>query len=151
MKIRNANKFDFPQILSLLHTFKYEGPSNFGHNFNNEEQVHLLFSHILAGRGVAIVAEKEGQIIGMIIGIIDHILWDPDTRILSELVYYVTKEHRGSTAGYRLLAEYVKQGNKFVDEGRVSLFSIGKLSNSPDLKLEKFGFRKTEEIWVAGV
>ena len=151
MKIRHANKFDFPQILALLHTFKYEGPSSLGNSFNNEKHVELIFAQILAGRGVALIAEKDGLIVGMLLGIIDSLLWDPDTRVLSELVYYVDKQNRKGTAGYRLLAEYVKEGNKLIDEGRITFFSLGLLSNSPELKLEKFGFRKAEEIWVAGV
>lgn len=149
MKIRHANKFDFPQILAMLHTFKYEGPSNFGNAFNNEEYVATLYAHIMAGRGIVLVAEKDDLLIGMIIAMIDNVIWDPDTRIMRELCYWVDKEYRGSSAGYRLLKEYTKVGDKLIEEGRITTYAIAKLANSPDLKFDKFGFKKAEEIWVA--
>lgn len=149
MKIRQANKFDFPEILAMLHTFKYEGPSSFGNSFNNEEYVATLYAHIMAGRGLALVAEKDGSLVGMLIAMIDHVIWDPETRIMRELCYWVDKQHRGSSAGYRLLKEYTRIGDKFIEEGRITTYVIAKLANSPDLKFDKFGFKKAEEIWVA--
>jgi GNAT superfamily N-acetyltransferase len=151
MKIRHANKFDSPKVLELLHKFKKEGPTNFSNSFNNEEHVLMVYAHILAGRGVAIVAEKDSEIVGMFLAIIDGSIWDPDTLVMREIAYYVDKEHRGSTAGYRLINEYVKVGDQMVDEGRILAYSIAKMENSPNLKFEKFGFSKTEEVYVAGL
>jgi len=34
------------------------------------------------------------------------------------------------------------------DENRISAFFISKMTNSPDLKYQKFGFTKLEEFWV---
>jgi RimJ/RimL family protein N-acetyltransferase len=105
----------------------------------------------MAGRGLALVAEKDGKLAGILIGMIDSLIWDPDTRVLREIVYWVDEEYRGSTAGYRLLAQYVKECDEMVDSGRITAYSMVKMVNSPDLKFEKFGFKKTEEVWVAGV
>ena len=95
--------------------------------------------------------DAEDKLAGMLIGMIDSIIWDPDTRILREIVYWVDEEYRGSTAGYRLLAQYVKEAQEMVDEGRITAYSMVKMTNSPDLKFEKFGFKKTEEVYVAGL
>ena len=151
MKIRHANKFDFPEILEMLHRFKLKGPTTISNNFSNNDYVATVYAHIMAGRGLALVAEKDGKLAGMLIGMIDSLIWDPDTRVLREIVYWVDEEYRGSTAGYRLLAQYVKEGDEMVDSGRVTAYSMVKMINSPDLKFEKFGFKKTEEVWVAGV
>ena len=151
MKIRLANKFDFPQILQLLHKFKMAAHTDMSNQFNNENHVATVYAHILAGRGLAIVADKDGVLVGMFIAMIDPIIWDPNTLIMRELAYYVDEEHRGGTAGYRLLAEYVKQADKLVEEGKINAYCMAKMENSPQLKLEKFGFKKTEEVWVAGV
>ena len=151
MKIRHANKFDFPEILGMLHRFKLQGPTKISNSFSNEEYVATVYAHIMAGRGLALVAEKEGKLTGMLIGIVDQLIWDPETRILREIAYWVDEEYRGSTAGYRLLAQYVKEAQLMIDEGRITAYSMVKMTNSPDLKFEKFGFTKTEEVWVAGV
>ena len=151
MKIRHANKFDFPEILEMLHRFKTKGPTTISNNFSNNDYVATVYAHIMAGRGLALVAEKDGKLAGILIGMIDSLIWDPDTRVLREIVYWVDEEYRGSTAGYRLLAQYVKEGDEMVDNGRITAYSMVKMVNSPDLKFEKFGFKKTEEVWVAGV
>lgn len=151
MKIRHANKFDFPEILEMLHRFKTKGPTTISNNFSNNDYVATVYAHIMAGRGLALVAEKDGKLAGILIGMIDSLIWDPDTRVLREIVYWVDEEYRGSTAGYRLLAQYVKEGDEMVDSGRITAYSMVKMVNSPDLKFEKFGFKKTEEVWVAGV
>ena len=151
MKIRNANKFDLPGIIDMLHRYKKQGPTSFTNTFNNEDQVATIYAHIMAGRGLALVAEKDGELAGLLIAMIDPIIWDPDTRIMRELAYWVDEEYRGSTAGYRLIAEYVKQADQMVEDGRISAYVIAKMANSPDLKYDKFGFTKVEEVWVAGV
>ena len=151
MIVRKANKFDFPKVLEMLHRFKKAGPTTLSSAFSNEDQVELIYAHIMAGRGLALVAEKDGTLVGTLIAIIDPIIWDPDTRIMRELAYWVDEEHRGSTAGYRLISQYVKYAEEMVDEGRISAYVIAKMANSPDLKYDKFGFRKVEEVWVAGV
>jgi N-acetylglutamate synthase-like GNAT family acetyltransferase len=151
MKIRHANKFDFPEILEMLHRFKTKGPTTISNNFSNNDYVATVYAHIMAGRGLALVAEKDGKLAGMLIGMIDSLIWDPDTRVLREIVYWVDEEYRGSTAGYRLLTQYVKECDEMVDSGRITAYSMVKMVNSPDLKFEKFGFKKTEEVWVGGI
>ena len=151
MKIRHANKFDFPQVVAMLHRFKLAGPTDLSNEFKNEDYIATLYACILAGRGIILIAEKDDALVGMIIGMVDPIIWDPDTLILRELAYWVDEEYRGSTAGYRLLSQYVKEAQDMVDKGRITAYSMVKTVNSPDLKFEKFGFKKAEEIWVAGV
>jgi len=151
MKIRHANKFDFPAIAAMLRRFKLNCPTDISINFDNETHVATVYAHIMAGRGLALVAERDGKLTGMLIGMIDSLIWDPDTRVLREIAYWVDEEYRGSTAGYRLLAQYVKEGDEMVENGRINAYSMVKMTNSPDLKFEKFGFKKTEEVWVAGV
>lgn len=151
MKIRHANKFDFPQVIAMLHRFKLNCPTDISISFDNETHVATVYTHIMAGRGLALVAEKDGKLVGMLIGMIDSLIWDPDTRILREIAYWVDEEYRGSTAGYRLLSQYVDEAQDMVENGRITAYSMVKMTNSPDLKFEKFGFKKTEEVWVAGV
>jgi N-acetylglutamate synthase-like GNAT family acetyltransferase len=151
MKIRHANKFDFPEIVAMLHRFKLAGPTDLSNEFKNEEYIAKLYASILAGRGLILVAEKDNALAGMIIGMIDPILWDPDTLIMREIAYWVDEQYRGSTAGYRLLAQYVKEADEMVENNRITAYSMVKTVNSPDLKFEKFGFKKAEEIWIAGV
>jgi hypothetical protein len=65
------------------------------------------------------------------------------------MAYWVEPECRGGTAGYRLLTAYKKRGEALKAEGRICNFLISKMTNSPNLQFQKFGFEKLEEFWVA--
>ena len=150
MNIRLANKFDLPYILDMLRNFREQTPIEEMRNCDNEEYVNKVFHHIILGGGVALVAEEQ-QPIGMIIGIKDQSIWDPDIKILRELVYWVEPEARGSSAGYRLIKEYNKQAEEMRENDQIKMYTMTKMVNSPDLDFSRFGYQKTEEVWVAGV
>jgi len=149
MNIRPANKFDLPYIINMLRHFRDNSPVDKIKECNNEVYITTLYTHILAGRGVAIVAEYD-QPFGMIIGYIDHNVWDPDIRVLKELCYWVEPDHRNTTAGYRLLKAYNDKAKELISENRIQLYTMTKMVNSPDFDFSRFGYTKTEEVWVAG-
>ena len=151
MKIRKANKFDFPEVYQMLLRAKQFWPISLRDEEPNEEHIRNLFNQMVYGAGVILVAEKEGQLIGLVMGMIVPMTWFPNHRVLHELTYWVDEEHRGSTAGYRLLAQYVKEGKELIEEGRVTASLLGKMDNSPNLKYDKFGYQKVEEFWAMGV
>ena len=150
MKIRQANKFDLPEIIRMLLEFRNCTPVDKMRDCDNTEYASKIFRHILLGAGVALVAEKQEQIIGMILGVINPNVWDPDTKVLQELAYWVDIEHRNSSAGYRLLAEYNKTAEQLIKDNKIDLYTMTKMQTSPDIDFSRFGYRKSEEIWVAG-
>lgn len=150
MNIRNANKFDLPYILDMLRDFRNATPIDMMRDCDNEEYINKLYHHIILGGGIALIVEDEKPY-GMIIGVKDHNIWDPEIKVLRELVYWVDPAYRGTTAGYRLLKEYNKQAQKLVDDNKIKLFTMTKMVNSPDLDFGRFGYKKTEEVWVAGI
>lgn len=149
MNIRLANKFDLPHIINMLKHFRDHSPVDEIKKCDNEMYISTLYNHILAGRGIAYVAEHD-QPIGMIIGFIDQNIWDPEIKVLKELVYWVEVEYRNTSAGYRLLKAYNDHAKTLVDSDRIQLYTMTKMVNSPDLDFSRFGYKKTEEIWVAG-
>ena len=150
MKVRLANKFDQPEIFRMLRSFRNETPIEEMKNCDNEEYISKLFHHVLLGGGLALVAEDD-KICGMIIGIKDANAWDPNMKVLRELCYWVDKDYRGTTAGYRLLKEYSKHAQELVDEEKIKMYTMTKMTTSPDIDFTRFGYKKTEEVWVAGV
>ena len=150
MKIRQANKFDLPHVIDMLKKFRNATPIDMMKDCDNEEHVNKMYHHVLLGGGIALIAE-DTQPIGMIVGIIDRNIWDPNIKILRELVYWVEPESRGSSAGYKLLLQYNKEAEKLVSENKIDLYTMTKMVNSPDLDFARFGYKKTEEIWVGGL
>ena len=150
MKVRLANKFDLPIVLDMLRNFRNHTPIDMMRECNNEEYINKLFHHVILGGGVALIAEDK-DVAGMIIGVKDQNVWDPEIKVLRELVYWVEPEYRGTTAGYKLLLKYNKLAQELVDEQKINMYTMTKMVNSPDLDFTKFGYKKTEEVWVAGV
>jgi len=150
MKIRLANKFDLPVVLDMLRNFRNHTPIDMMRECNNEEYINKLFHHVILGGGVALIAEDK-DVAGMIIGVKDQNVWDPEVKVLRELVYWVEPQYRGSTAGYKLLLRYNKLAQELVDEQKIKMYTMTKMVNSPDLDFTRFGYKKTEEVWVAGV
>jgi RimJ/RimL family protein N-acetyltransferase len=148
MNIRPANKFDLPHIIKMLRHFRDNSPVDKIKECNNEMYIATLYAHILAGRGIAFVSEYD-QPFGMIVGFIDQNIWDPNIKVLKELVYWVEPDHRNTTAGYRLLKAYNDKAKELIEENRIDLYTMTKMVNSPDLDFSRFGYTKTEEVWVA--
>jgi N-acetylglutamate synthase-like GNAT family acetyltransferase len=150
MNIRLANKFDQPEILEMLRHFREQTPIEDIKNCDNAEYISSLYHALLVGGGIALVAEINDEIIGMVLGIIEQNIWDPNKYLLRELVYWVEPKARGTTAGYRLLKEYNKFAEELKKQNRIHMYTMTKMVNSPDIDFNRFGYRKIEEVWVAG-
>jgi N-acetylglutamate synthase-like GNAT family acetyltransferase len=142
--IRLANKFDKPQIIEMMKSFREESGIQQYKELNNEPYVNELLDSIFAGLGVAYIDDGKG----VILGLIAPNIWCNKHYGLHELMWYVKPEYRHTTTGYRLLKAYINYGNELKKNGRIILFTLSKLSSSPYLKYEKFGFKKIDENWM---
>lgn len=150
MKIRLANKFDSEKICEMLKHFRSQTPISELEHCNDKDYILKLLQQMFVGGGVIYVAEKEDQLVGMIMGIISHSIWDQNLLMLREMAFWVEPEHRGSTAGHRLISAYTKYAKELVSQNRIKVYTMTKMVTSPDLSFDKFGYKKTEEVWVAG-
>jgi N-acetylglutamate synthase-like GNAT family acetyltransferase len=148
MIVRRANPFDIPVLLDMLRRYRKLTPLAFLAEADDAEYVTRLLTELMAGKGVVLVVENDG-VVGMLAASISASIWSPKHFLMTELAYWVEPECRGGTAGYRLLAEYRKIGEQMKEEKRICNFLISKMSNSPNLQYQKFGFDKLEEFWVA--
>lgn len=148
MQIRDASPFDIPVLLDMLRNYRSMTPLPFLAEANDAEYVTKLLTALIAGKGVVLVAEHDG-VVGMLIADISPSVWSPKHFLMMEMAYWVEPDARGGTAGYRLLSEYKKRGDELKKSGRICNYLISKMSNSPNLQYQKFGFDKLEEFWVA--
>ena len=142
--IRKATKYDKTQIIEMLKMFRDEAEVDYVKQLKDETYINILLDTILAGAGVVFIEENKG----FIMALITHTAWDNKTYQMYELAWYVKPEHRNTTIGYRLLKEYVDYGKQLKEQGRIKLFTIAKMVTSPDIKYDRFGFKKMDETWV---
>ena len=145
MKIRHATKYDAKQIIDMLWNYHDSGSIE-GLSVPNENTAVKILTMIIAGAGVALVAEKEQGLVGMLLAFKAPFLWDNSKFTMNEIAYWVEPEHRGGTAGYRLLAEYVNYCDEQVAEGQIISYTMSQL-NGQDLNYSRFGFKPIETTW----
>lgn len=146
-QIRDASPHDIPALLEMLRKYRAHMPHGLLQDADDAEYVTQMLTNLIAGQGLVLVAETR-SVIGLLVAGIMPSLWSPKHTMLTEFAYWVEPEHRGGTAGYRLLNQYLERGIKLKEEGRVRHIFLSKMINSPDLNYERFGFRKLEEFWV---
>ena len=142
--IREATKYDKPQIIEIMKLFRAESKIKQFQNLDNEIYWNKLLDVILAGAGIIYI--EDG--VGLIMAVIIPTIWCDKTLFMQELAWYVKPEKRNTSTGYRLLKKYIEYGNELKAQGRITMFALGKMVTSPDIKYEKFGFTKLDENWI---
>lgn len=142
--IRKATKYDKPEIIEMMKAFREESNIEQYKHLDNLTYWNKLLDTILAGQGVIFIEDGKG----LIMALITHTAWCDRTFQMYELAWYVKPEFRNTTVGYRLLKEYIDYGQQLKEQGRIKLFTIAKMVTSPDIKYDKFGFKKLDETWI---
>lgn len=145
MKIRRATKYDANRIIEMLWHYHDSGTIE-GLDVPDEDTAVRILTMIIAGAGVAFVAEKPEGLVGMLLAFKAPFLWDSSKYTMNEIAYWVEPEHRGSTAGYRLLAEYVKHCDAQKELGHITNYTMSQM-NGQSLDYSRFGLKPIETTW----
>ena len=151
MLVRGAVFDDYEAIKRFMIDFANANPFKGLHNPHyNDVYANRLIDKIRKN-GVALVAEKDGEIIGMLLAMVQGDIWLPIIKTMREVAWWVDPEHRGSSAGAKLLAEYTKVGDQLVDNNIISAYTITTLGMGDHLNLQKRGWSPIETNFVKGV
>ena len=142
--MRQATRYDKTAIIEMMKEFRQEAEIAEYSDVDNEPYWNRLLDTILAGAGVVFIEEGKG----IFMAIITHTVWCDKTFYMQELAWYVRPEYRNTTIGYRLLKKYIDFGKELKANGRIKFFCIAKMKSSPDIKYDKFGFRKLDDNWI---
>lgn len=142
--IRQANKFDKQAIIEMMMEFRAESKIEQYQGVDNLPYWNKLLDAMLSGMGVIFLDEGKG----LLMALITPTIWCDKTFQMQELAWYVRPEYRHTSVGYRLLRAYIDYGNELKKTDRIKMFAIAKMPTSPDVKYEKFGFRKLDENWM---
>ncbi len=146
MAIRQANKFDIPQIFDMLRHYRDAGTIKGLDDLIEEETPLKIMTYILAGGGIALVSETNSKLTGMLLAIKTPYLWDSNKYIMNEIVYWVEPEHRGSTAGYRILNAYITECDSLKENEQIINYTLSQMDGQ-QLNYSRFGFKRVEETW----
>lgn len=147
MKIRFADQWDTEEIIDMLLQYRQHSPIE-AHKLTDDSHARAVLAHIFAGMGFVLVAEDaDKSLAGMLIAMKNPNVWDPKIMMLNELAYWVNPESRSSSAGYKLIKRYQEAAEELKQQNDIQAYTISKMVTSPDLKYDRFGFEKIEEMW----
>ena len=146
--IRFADLKDFDRIMDMMINFANSSPYAAHHDPQyNDRHVRTLLTHIMKN-GVIIVGEADGELQGMLIGMINSDPWLPHVKTMREIAWWVEEPYRMTSLGYKLLKKYVDVGEQLQQTGKIDGFTLTLMEQSPDLDLEKRGWHKVERNYV---
>lgn len=137
MSIRKARPDDLERMLDLgelMHTESRYAAMSF-----NRNKVRALLRTMIQG-GFAMVAEREGRIIGGFVGMVtEH--WFSDDKLASDIALFIEPESRGSMSVVRLIDAFLtwarQQGAAVIDLG----INTGVHTNQTGQLYERLGGR----------
>lgn len=148
MIIREANKFDLPYFIDLIH--RINDKDELGDVVCAElDDKHLnsIFATVLAGAGICYIAESDNRI-GIILGIISPNMWAPHILVMNQILYYVEEEYRHTRAGYLLFKKFDQECERLVEQKRFHQTLISVPKSIIDMDLERFDYELLEKSWV---
>lgn len=116
--IRNATHADIPRMVELGRLM-FKTTAYVKYAFD-DEKVTALCGHLIdSERGIALVIEHEGQIVGGLMASV-YSMWFGDLLEASDFAVFIHPEFRGFSHAVRLIKEYVTQA-KALGASRICL------------------------------
>ena len=144
--IRNATEADVETIVKMARHFIAFAPHAAVAEYDDEDLANA--ARACMQHGLLIVAEQDGEIIGMLLGIISSLWFARRTLWASELAWWVEPAARGGTAGIRLVTAFQdwarEQGAKVVAMSSLHLDHDTRVGNV----LERMGFEQSEHTYI---
>jgi len=148
MNIRQANKFDLPYFINLIHRINESDElGDIVCGQLNDTHLNTIFATILAGAGICYIAESDERV-GIIMGIISPNLWAPQYLFMHQILYYVEEEYRKTRAGYLLFKEFDKKCKDLVEQKRIHHITLSAPKTLLEMDFDRFGYELSEKTWV---
>lgn len=141
--IRNANKFDMPELIAMMRDYSAQAPARALQKEVVHDVAHVeqMMASMMAGMGFVIIDEKSR---GFIAAIITNNVWCPSVLELHELAWWVKPEHRNGTVGGRLWREFDLRAQRMLADGKIDIACTSVLANSQFIDYTKRGYQPME-------
>lgn len=141
--IRQATEEDIFDILVLAREFSKEAPAT--HKWDREKTQKFIESSITSPFCCLFVLEDRGEIVGAIVGLISD-MYMSQTKVATELAWFVSKNYRGHKGSILLMKTF----EKWAKEKEADYAVMCELSNINVLEkvYTKFGYNKSETVYM---
>jgi hypothetical protein len=149
--IKRAEVKDFKNIKKMFVNFANSAPVDYLHNPNyDEDYIDQVFYSVMK-QGILLYAEHEGKPAGFFIAMPAGDIWLPQVKpVMREAAWWVEPEYRDGTIGGKLFLKYLNIVKAMKEVGKITGYTMTLMDQSPDIKIEKYGFRPIETIYYSG-
>ena len=144
--IRPATEADVDAIVAMAKHFIAFAPHASIAEYEDSDIVNA--ARACMEHGIVIVAEQDGEVVGMLFGVTTGIWFAPKTTWAVELAWWVQPEARGGSAGIRLVTAFQdwarEQGAKLVAMSSLHLENDSRVSSV----LTRMGFTPSEHTYI---
>ena len=148
MIIREANKFDLPYFIDLIHRINNDdGLGDVICGELDDTYLNQVFATVLAGAGLCYIAESDDRI-GIILGIISPNMWAPKYLFMHQVLYFVEEEYRHTRAGYLLFKKFDSECQKLVELKRIHHVTLSAPKTLLEMDFERFNYELSEKTWI---
>lgn len=146
--IRRLERADYPHVVKLLERFAWATEFDL---LKKEQYSHEHVQQVLLRcerAGISFVSLDGTRITGCILSCLVPDLWIPEIVRLRELAWFVDKDYQGQGHGRELYKAYVYQAEHWRRQGRITGYTMSKLTSSPQIDYP--GFRHVESTYMIG-
>lgn len=142
-RIEEKHLRNLKQTLDLIEEFKEEADLP----FYDRQSVKDLTQYVVQNQdGVGFSLHKDDKVIGFIGGFFTQYLYDNTKYVLNEVLWFVTKEARGTKHSLKLLNLFLEAGK---EADGITFTNQEQLNSSGlDLVLKRKGFRQMERNYI---
>jgi len=146
--IRLATSADTMKIVGLLRLFlsetSYEQAKDAIDDLENLCKVVWTVHQF----GYIWLAFDQEDPVGLLMAVKEPNMWSRNHKQLRELVWYVRPEYRTSTVGGKLFLKYCELGDDLMNNNIIEGYFTTRMATSPDINLERRGFRLKEYTYL---
>lgn len=139
--IRRATDEDIPWLLEQLQSFSDFYGTKRPLMPSDPEVAAAVIRSLITSTEFFIADLPEVGPVGFIAGVLTPHVFNPELRVLAELLWWVVPAHRGSTTGARLLEHFTQFGRQHAHWVTMTLESASPID---DRVLQKRGFQPHE-------
>jgi len=127
IKVRRGSAEDLPDLLDMSEEFYNQSSYQKIIPFNRDH-ISIVLRNLLGDSGVVQVAELDGRLVGMIVGVRSPFPMNAEHTMVSELGFYAKPEARGTGVGKQLVRKF-EQVSKQIGAKLVVLSSLSTVDN----------------------
>jgi N-acetylglutamate synthase-like GNAT family acetyltransferase len=146
--IRPAQVQDLDRMLEMLKSFASASLINYSEWTEQDlasarqRLTNMIINHYL------IVAERAGELVGMIGAMREQDPWIRSHTRMRELFWWVEPEHRRSRVSAELFVRWEADAAKWLEKNMVNSVSLSTQPGSSDIDLSRRGWRCVEQHWI---